>query len=679
MNPVKCVLRVHLLRSPAIQWTLAVSLTVGCLAGTKQLAAGADDWPEITPAERALTKVEQDPEADGVVLINDRNGKIVQKADDWVNVLDYHWRMKILNNRGKGYGEVHLRAEKFSRISNIRARTVKADGTVVPVTPDQIFEKLLFKIGDYKVTEWVFKFPAVEPGAILEYRYDRHDNFLVFVDPWYFAGPEFTLRSRLTQVVPVGMTYAILCDFCGAAKPDVKEWREAKAKGQMYSIELRNVPGYREELMMPPPREVTPRMEMVMQAWKNRYWEALGRQDNLFTDWPSIAKYASFYFQKESKAGQQTIKPVVDEWVKGISDPQEKIKAIARHVRQDFRYLDFYRFATLAPDPVKTLFTNKSADNSEKALLLTAALKAIGVESQVALVSGKDGGSLNPKFISPTQFTHAVVAVPRADGTYQWIDPTVSYAPFGFVPWKDSGAEALLLKADAGGIITLPSKAEVSAARYKVTVKPRPDLKADVEAEAEYVGEDAIDMRDDLAPASESDRKSYLERWVADQRPNAVLKTYTIEGLDDVDKPLRIKMAIEAPGLVTKAEDVLLVGGCVFLCYDANPLSRAIRQHPFYIDRGWSREETVVIAPPPGMAAAQMPPPAAAKSVIGSLSLSCTSQGDGSARCWQQFTVRRNRWPADQNGSIRSMYDNIVQIDRTTVALQTVEGGAPEH
>ena len=615
-------------------------------------------------------------EADAVVLINDRNGKIVQKADDWVNVLDYHWRIKVLNDRGKRHGDVHLRAEKFSRISNIRARTVKADGTVVQVAPDQIFEKLLFQIGDYKVTEWVFKFPAVEPGVIIEYRYDRHDNFLIFVDPWYFAGPEFTLRSRLTQVVPVGMTYTILCDLCGAAKPEVKEWREAKAKGQMYSIELRNVPGYREELMMPPPREVTPRMEMVLQARKNRYFEALGRQDNLFTDWPSVAKFASFYQQEAAKAGQDVLKPVVEEWVKGISDPQEKIKAIARHVQRDFRYLDFYRFVTLFPDPIKTLLKNRSADNGEKALLLAAALKLIGVESHLVLVSGKDGGSLNPKFIGPTQFTHALIALPRADGTYEWIDPTVAYAPFGFLPWKDSGAEALLLKSEAGEMITLPSKTEVSAARYKVTVKPRADLQAEVEAEVEYVGEDAIDMRDDLAPASEADRNSYLRTWVADRRPDAVLKSYSIEDIDAVDKPLRLKMTIEAPGLVMKAEDVLLVHGCIFSCFSANPLSRAIRQHPFYIDWGWSREETVVIVPPPGMAAAQMPPPSAAKSAIGSLSLSCNSQSDGAVRCWRQFTVRRNRWPADQNGSIRAMYDKIVEADRTTVALQPTEGGA---
>src|SRR2546428_4740135 len=394
MNP--CMRRIlgHVFLVPCIVLAVSASTGAPCLAGSKEAAAGAGEWPEITPAERGLTKVEQDPEADAVVLINDRNGKIIQQSNaEWVNFLDYHWRLKVLSERGRRYGEIHLRAERLSRITNIRARTIKADGTVIPVTPDQIFEKVLFQVGDAKYTEFVFKFPGVEPGCILEYRYDRYDNFLVFVDPWFFAGEEFTLRSRLTQVVPNGTSYAILCDLCGSVKPDISDWHEARAKGQKYSVELRNLPGYREELMMPPAREVSPRMEMVLQSWKDVGWEALGRQDRLFIDWPSVAKFYSYYYQGVIKGGQQAIKPVVDQWVSGLADPQERIKSVARHVQEDFRYLSLFRFVTFRPDPIDKLLKNKAADNGEKAVLLMAALKGIGVDSYAALVSGKEGGS----------------------------------------------------------------------------------------------------------------------------------------------------------------------------------------------------------------------------------------------------------------------------------------------
>src|SRR3989442_2944152 len=201
----------HLVLSAVVIMMLAGAVVPPGHAASKKKESEAPsaDWPEITAAERALTKVEQDPEADAVLLINDRDGKIILEGNDRVvNHLEYHWRLKVLNDRGKRNGEIHLRSSKLSRISNIRARTVKGDGTVVTVAPEEIFEKIVYQSGSFKITESVFKFPAVEPGAILEYRYERHENLLVYISPWVFAGQEFTRRSRLTQAGPGGFDTA---------------------------------------------------------------------------------------------------------------------------------------------------------------------------------------------------------------------------------------------------------------------------------------------------------------------------------------------------------------------------------------------------------------------------------------------------------------------------------------
>ena len=109
---------------------LGLSLPLTPASGSLLRAASADTeqsaetWPDITPEEQALKRVEQDPEADAVILLNERNGKILRKADDFVNVLDYHFRYKILTERGKHYGDVEIGAGKYSRVSNIRARKI---------------------------------------------------------------------------------------------------------------------------------------------------------------------------------------------------------------------------------------------------------------------------------------------------------------------------------------------------------------------------------------------------------------------------------------------------------------------------------------------------------------------------------------------------------------------------
>ncbi|MFQ5877887.1 MAG: hypothetical protein ACE5JH_09415 [Acidobacteriota bacterium] len=478
----------------------------------------------------------------------------------------------------------------------------------------------------------------------------------------------------MTQAIPNGAAYSILCDLCPPnVEPVITNWREGKAKGQLYAMELTNLSGYRDEILMPPPREAGPRLEMTLQSWKGWYLEALGRQDRFFIDWASIARYAGFYYDKAAGEGQSAIKPVVAKWVEGISDPQRRIEAILRHVRDDFRYVQWISVIGRVHS-VEYILKNKIADNEDKAMLLRAALESIGVDSYAALVVGKDYGSLNPNFFSFSQFTHTVVAIPQPDGSYQWLDPTVAYAPFRLVPWKDSGAEALLIQDGRGEIVRLPSKREANRTRYAVTVKPRRDGRAALEIKAEFHGEDAVDMREHLAPVAEDGRISYLQDWIKSMRPGAVLRSHAIEDLADVEKPLRIKMEAEAPGLVTVADDVMLVRGCVLSGLEVNPISRGERQYPLYVDRGWNREEVVIIEPPEGMSVAQRPSPVMARTPVTSLTFSCTSQGEDAVRCRRSFVARRNRWPASLATKVHAQFDRILQADRSTVAFRRSGG-----
>jgi hypothetical protein len=671
-------------RSPRTRRLLVAVIVLAALAGTggagrlraaSHASSTADGWPEITAEERSLTKVAEDPEADAVVLTKSRDSRIVQQADDYVNVMRYHWRLKVLTDRGKRYGEVHIRAGKYSRVDTIEARTIKPDGSIVPVPADQIFDKVVLQVGSARLTEKVFNFPAVEVGSILEYRYVRHDNGIFFLNPWFFAGEEYTLRSHVSQGFPAGMSYSVLCDLCPGVQPVIGEYREGKEKGQQYTMDLRNLPGWHEELMMPPERETTPRLDMVLNMWKGRYSKEIGRQDRFFVDWESVARYVGATYDRLVKEGVAAIKPAVDGWLQGVADPQEKTKAILRHVRDDYGYVpwtDVYGGGRA----VAAILKDGTADNEEKAILLMAGLKAAGLDGKFVLVSGKDVGSLNPKFYSLSQFTHVVVAINGQGGARLFLDPTVSYASFEFTPWRDSGAGALVINGTQGELVDLPVRNEVSSTRYRETVKPSKDGKAEVQLEAQYLGEDAIEMREDLVPAAAAARETFIKEWLGEHRPGAALESLSFDNLEDATKPLIVKMSFQAPGLVTIADETMLVRGCVVSCMDSNPLSHSVRTYPFYIDRGWNDEETVMIEAPQGLAAGAMPQAVNARCSMATESMTCMAYGEGGARCVRQFSARRNRWPASENAAARAMFDTIVQGDRNAVALAPATAGA---
>jgi hypothetical protein len=663
----------------------ALLLSLALLLGSPSALPGRDGekdaapWPDITEQERALTSVPQDPDADAVILRHTRDGKIVREGKYYVNVLDYHWRLKVLKERGKRYAEVHIPTYKSSRVEGIEARIIRPDDTVVPVARDQIFEKLVQKGRGYKVTEHVFNFPGVEPGAILEYRFRRHRAglfALVYIEPWDFAGPEVTLVSRVTQALPRDASYRVLCNRCPHPVPAEEDWIDGKTVGKRLTLDMKNVPAYREELMMPPREEISPRVEMVLVAWQNILWEPLDRANSLFTDWISVGTFARYFYRGTYLLDEVAVKQAVASWTKGIPDQKDQMKAIFRHVQEDFRYIpsdDVYGQAS----SIASMLKAKAADNEDKGILLMAALRSMGVRAQLALVVGRRKGRLNTAYPSLSQFSHVIVAVPQPDGSALWLDPTVTYAPFGFMPSQDSGAGALYITDEGSALINLPIKTETNGTRFAITARPGSGGMTELDVVAEYEGEDAIAMRQEIVPVAEAARTTFLEGWLREARPGAALRSHEFENLEALDKPLRIKMTVEAPGLVTRADDLMLVRACILECRDVNPLSKQDRRYPFYVDLDWNERQTVTVMPPAGMKAARPPAAAAAKSAIGALFFTCASQAEGAVRCERLLMVPRNHWPADKGTGIRAMFDSIVEIDRTNVALQPVEGGSP--
>jgi len=63
--------------------------------------------------------------------------------------------------------------------------------------------------------------------------------------------------------------------------------------------------------MMPPARDVSPRVEMLLQSWSRHAWWALGRQDRCFIDWASVALWTSAYYNDAAKNGLSVLKPLV--------------------------------------------------------------------------------------------------------------------------------------------------------------------------------------------------------------------------------------------------------------------------------------------------------------------------------------------------------------------------------
>ena len=84
---------------------------------------------------------------------------------------DYYYRVKILTDEGKKYGNVTIPYDRqYSGIVNIQARTIHPDGKVI-TWQDKAADRVVVKSRGLKILERAFSLPDVETGSIIEYRY----------------------------------------------------------------------------------------------------------------------------------------------------------------------------------------------------------------------------------------------------------------------------------------------------------------------------------------------------------------------------------------------------------------------------------------------------------------------------------------------------------------------------
>src|SRR5208282_3419183 len=139
-----------------------------------------------TPEELKMTSDPKAPGADAVYL------DIEEIANDPMHFQSYYSRIKVLTEKGKELATVELPYMKGNKkITDIKGRTIHADGTVVPLTvkPEDL---MVAKSGEMQIGKKVFTLPSVEVGSILEYRYELHYDDNQFSSPrWEIQRPYF--------------------------------------------------------------------------------------------------------------------------------------------------------------------------------------------------------------------------------------------------------------------------------------------------------------------------------------------------------------------------------------------------------------------------------------------------------------------------------------------------------
>jgi Domain of Unknown Function with PDB structure (DUF3857) len=138
-------------------------------ADSPNASAGGEEWRPVAPADLALKAPIVEPDADAEAIFWD-----IRVDDGGENdlVLSHYIRIKIFTERGREQeSKIDIPFLSGTKIKDVAARTINPDGSIVELAKEDVVEKTVVKLSGLKLRTKSFAFPAIEPGAIIEYKW----------------------------------------------------------------------------------------------------------------------------------------------------------------------------------------------------------------------------------------------------------------------------------------------------------------------------------------------------------------------------------------------------------------------------------------------------------------------------------------------------------------------------
>ncbi len=501
---------------------LAALAALSVLAVTAPPARGAG-FPPITDADRAVTGIPGEPNPPAVVIFRRGRLKLLEYPRDVYSQLDVEVRIKVLDDRGKEmFGEVEIPHSRFYRLSGFQGRTVLPDGREVPVGEDSIFVDTTSRSRKRYVTKAAF--PALEPGAILDYRYTlRWDSFLTF-EPWYFADWVPTLRSEITYVVPGNMAAKPWAREIGGAELHAESGQDVQ--GRLVKVWADNVLSIPDEPWSFPFEDLSSRFLLVPTE--------VATGDGalaLLRSWADTREIAEYNYN-EARKGKGDARQLAKDLTAGAVTPRARAEAIYRFSRDEIQHDGFIGVFTGEGSTIGRVLKDRRGGAAEQALVLEEMLDAAGLVPRLVWAGDRLDGRIDTEIANPAWFER-VLAMIELDGERVFLDPLDRNLGFGQLAPGFEGMPALLYQRKPE-VIELPSAAAATNVR-------RAELTLAVGADGGVTGDGALALTGHHAWLARTQTAIDGDREPADYWRQSLEKSfpdYEVDGVevaDDVD------------------------------------------------------------------------------------------------------------------------------------------------
>jgi transglutaminase-like putative cysteine protease/tetratricopeptide (TPR) repeat protein len=365
--------------------------------------------------------------------------------------------------------------------------------------------------------------------------------------------------------------------------------------------------------------------------------------------------------------------------VKPADDARARVRAIHDLVVTGTRYVGLeFGIHGFKPYKVTQVLERRFGDCKDKASLLVAMLREVGVEAELVLVRTRRGGVLDREPASLAVFDHAIAYVPKLD---LYLDGTAEFSGVSELPNQDQGVMVLRV-GPRGARFTatpvLPSSDNRVDRRWRVELGAGGDARIDEDLRIR--GQAAADWREHYQTPGERIER-YGRVW-GDRHPGARLISLEMPGIEDRDTPVVVHSVATVPRLGVPAHGADAAKGVTLpLAVREADFSRTYarlgaRKQDLVIAYPWQHDEEIAYRLPAGWGLRAGGTRRQIAGPFGRLTVDVTAESGGLVKVHTFLDVTRFRIPPAEYAAFRTFLGDIDSAfaERITVGPA---GGAP--
>jgi transglutaminase-like putative cysteine protease len=517
----------------------------------------------------------------------------------------FRYVVKLLSREGRSAARREVYYDQETSLGKMRAWHLRPDGKTVKLENDQIENQSppdeLYSDSKTKLMH----FPDVDAGSVVAFEWVQRARPFINQEYHYFQERSPVVVSRYRLKLPGGWRVEPFFFNHSPINPVIE--------GNTYTWELHALDPIKDEPLMPEMTSVAPYVAVS-------YFPSHGRvARKSFSSWQDVSKWASQLMDRQSEPGQ-AIEAKARALTADTTSTMEKIEIVSSWVQKEIRYVSIQLGAKggYRPHPPTLVFKKGYGDCKDKAGLLQAMLRSLGVSSYPVLVYSGDPTRVRPEFPSVLQFNHAILAIATSTGSNTegetnrvgdlvFFDPTENLTLFGDLPYYLQGSYGLVVKGDSGELVQLPeAPAAANALRRDVTMTL--DKSGGIVAEVREVlsGQMAAIARRRAASAEPRDFASEIAAMVARSVPGSSVSQLEVD--DDYPKAsLAVGIGVKSQSFANVSGKLMIIPPALFWAGPSPDFAASERQQPVVFDMRWTQEESVMITVPEGERVDEIP------------------------------------------------------------------------